>query len=196
MPETLLVIDIILTVFCLLGVIICLLRKPNATQNGEQKRLEEKLDKLGSVADYTNRRVEELNNRTEGRLSLIQRQLAEDIKYMSETNTKNLEVIRRTVDEKLSTTLEGKLGRSYSVINERLEAVYKGLGEVRGLAASVGDIKKVFTNVKLRGTWGETQLNSLLSQILSPQQYEASVKLYPLTNNLVDFAVKIPSKDD
>ncbi|MBP5242079.1 MAG: DNA recombination protein RmuC [Clostridia bacterium] len=195
MMEQLLVVDIVLTVICLLGVIICLLRKPQAAQNGDQKRLEEKLDKLGSVTDYTNRRVEELNNRTEGRLSLIQRQLAEDIKYMSETNTKNLEVIRRTVDEKLSTTLEGKLGRSYSVINERLEAVYKGLGEVRGLAASVGDIKKVFANVKLRGTWGETQLDSLLAQILSPQQYEASVKVDPLTNNLVDFAVKIPSKD-
>ena len=77
-----------------------------------------------------------------------------------------------------------------------MEAVYKGLGEVRGLAESVGDIKKVFTNVKLRGTWGETQLDSLLAQMLSPEQYEASVRLNPLSGALVDFAVKIPSKDE
>ena len=200
--ETLLIINLIVTAVCLLLVAVLFFRK-RTDGNGqggaaqeELRALGEKIDKLGSVADYTNRRVGELNDRTEYRLNLIQKQLGDDIKYMSQTNAQNLEVIRRTVDEKLSATLEGKLGESYSLINERLEAVYKGLGEVRGLAASVGDIKKVFSNVKLRGTWGETQLDALLSQMLSPEQYASSVRLNPLSGAMVDFAVKIPSKDD
>lgn len=200
--ETLLIIDLIVTAVCLLLVAVLFFRKrTDGNEQGgaaqeELRALGEKIDKLGSVADYTNRRVGELNDRTEYRLNLIQKQLGDDIKYMSQTNAQNLEVIRRTVDEKLSATLEGKLGESYSLINERLEAVYKGLGEVRGLAASVGDIKKVFSNVKLRGTWGETQLDALLSQMLSPEQYASSVRLNPLSGAMVDFAVKIPSKDD
>ena len=200
--ETLLIIDLIVTAVCLLLVAVLFFRK-RTDGNGqggaaqeELRALGEKIDKLGSVADYTNRRVGELNDRTEYRLNLIQKQLGDDIKYMSQTNAQNLEVIRRTVDEKLSATLEGKLGESYSLINERLEAVYKGLGEVRGLAASVGDIKKVFSNVKLRGTWGDKQLDALLSQMLSPEQYASSVRLNPLSGAMVDFAVKIPSKDD
>lgn len=197
--DTLSIINLFLSGACLLAILVLLFRKKKTTEqknDADTTRLSEKIDKLGNVADYTNRRVEALNIQTERRLSDIQRQLTEDIKYMSQTNAQNLEVIRRTVDEKLSATLEGKLGKSYSIINERLEAVYKGLGEVRGLAESVGDIKKVFTNVKLRGTWGETQLDSLLSQMLSPEQYAASVKLDPLSGAMVDFAVKIPSKDE
>lgn len=198
--EPLLIFNIIISFICLIAVFVLIFRKPPKPQGQEDEKqtqaITEKIDKLGNVLDYTNRRVGELNDRTEYRLNLIQKQLNDDIKYMSQTNAQNLEVIRRTVDEKLSSTLEGKLGESYSLINERLEAVYKGLGEVRGLAASVGDIKKVFTNVKLRGTWGETQLDALLSQMLSPEQYAASVKINPLSGALVDFAVKIPSKDD
>ena len=200
--EPLLIIDLILTGICLLVLVILLLRRGQngAGANGDTEReiraLGDKIDKLGNVADYTTRRVGELNDRTEYRLNMIQKQLNDDIKYMSQANAENLEIIRRTVDEKLSSTLEGKLGKSYSLINERLEAVYKGLGEVRGLAQSVGDIKKVFTNVKLRGTWGETQLDALLAQMLSPEQYAASVRLNPLSGAMVDFAVKIPSKDE
>lgn len=200
--ELLLIIDLILTGICLLVLVILLLRRGQngAGANGDTERelraLGDKIDKLGNVADYTTRRVGELNDRTEYRLNMIQKQLNDDIKYMSQANAENLEIIRRTVDEKLSSTLEGKLGKSYSLINERLEAVYKGLGEVRGLAQSVGDIKKVFTNVKLRGTWGETQLDALLAQMLSPEQYAASVRLNPLSGAMVDFAVKIPSKDE
>jgi DNA recombination protein RmuC len=196
MTEILLVIEIILTAVCLVVLLALWLKKKKDVPPQDTRILQEKIDKLGAVADYTNRALSDLNTQTEVRLNQIQRQLTEDIKYMSQTNAQNLEVIRRTVDEKLSATLEGKLGESYSLINERLEAVYKGLGEVRGLAASVGDIKKVFTNVKLRGTWGETQLDALLSQMLAPGQYDASVKLDPLSGALVDFAVKIPAKDD
>ena len=117
--ETLLIIDLIVTAVCLLLVAVLFFRK-RTDGNGqggaaqeELRALGEKIDKLGSVADYTNRRVGELNDRTEYRLNLIQKQLGDDIKYMSQTNAQNLEVIRRTVDEKLSATLEGKLGESY-----------------------------------------------------------------------------------
>lgn len=197
--EYFLITNIVLTFLVLLLVVVLLCKKPPKQKKDAEEELRaiaDKIDKLGGVADYTNRRIGELNDRTEYRLNLIQKQLGDDIKYMTQTNAQNLEVIRRTVDEKLSASIEGKLGKSYSLINERLEAVYKGLGEVRGLAASVGDIKKVFTNVKLRGTWGETQLDALLAQILSPEQYDSGVKLDPLSGAIVDFAVKIPSKDD
>lgn len=155
-----------------------------------------KTDRIGGFIDYTNRSIAELNSQTEYRLNAIQKQLTEDIKYMSDMNAQNLASIKRTVDENLTQTLDDRLTKSYSAVNERLEAVYKNLGEVASLAASVSDVKKVFTNVKLRGTWGEKQLDALLSQMLSPDQYERSVKLSPSSSALVDFAVKIPSLDE
>ena len=148
-------------------------------QNGNLKGIAEKL--------------ETLNASTERRLSEIQRVVAGEIKYMTEQNAHNLEQIRQTVDEKLSSTLENRLNKSYSIINERLEAVYKGIGEVAQLAGSVADIKKVFTNVKLRGTWGEVQLSALLEQMLSPAQYRANVHLDPLSSDVVEYAVLLPS---
>lgn len=140
--------------------------------------------------------MERLNASTEKRLTEMQRTVAGEIRYMAEQNAKNLENIRQTVDEKLTSTLESRLSRSYSVINERLEAVYKGIGEVQQLAGSVADIKKVFSNVKLRGTWGEVQLSALLEQMLSPAQYRANVKIDPLENSVVEFAVVLPSRTD
>ena len=181
-------------------------------------RLEQKLDKIGYLtennaqnmqgfAEYSAKnqsaqlagmqaKMDELNRLTEQRLNDISRMLAGEIKYMSEQNAKNLEQIRQTVDEKLSSTLENRLNKSYSLINERLEAVYKGIGEVQQLAGSVSDIKKVFTNVKLRGTWGEVQLSALLEQMLSPNQYRANVRINPLDNAVVEFAVLLPSRED
>ncbi len=151
-------------------------------QNGNLKGIAEKL--------------ETLNASTERRLSEIQRVVAGEIKYMTEQNAHNLEQIRQTVDEKLSSTLENRLNKSYSIINERLEAVYKGIGEVAQLAGSVADIKKVFTNVKLRGTWGEVQLSALLEQMLSPAQYRANVRIDPLSNDVVEYAVLLPSNGE
>ena len=140
--------------------------------------------------------MEALNASTEKRLADMQRTLAGEIRYMAEQNAKNLENMRQTVDEKLTSTLENRLSKSYSVINERLEAVYKGIGEVQQLAGSVSDIKKVFSNVKLRGTWGEVQLSALLEQMLSPAQYRANVKVDPLENSVVEYAVVLPSRTD
>ena len=148
-------------------------------------------EKLQGVQD----KLEALNSATERRLAEIQRVVSGEIRYMAEQNAKNLEQIRETVDEKLSSTLENRLNKSYSIINERLEAVYKGIGEVRQLAGSVADIKKVFANVKLRGTWGEVQLSALLDQMLSPTQYRANVRINPMDNAVVEYAVLLPSRD-
>ena len=151
-------------------------------QGGNLKSLQEKMDGLSA--------------QTERRLAEIQRTLAGELRYMAEQNAKTLENIRLTVDEKLSSTLENRLNKSYSLINERLEAVYKGLGEVKQLAGSVADIKKVFSNVKLRGGWGEVQLASLLDQMLAPAQYRANVRIDPLDSAVVEYCILLPSKDD
>ena len=181
-------------------------------------RLEQKIDKIGyrsennaqsaqGFAEYAAKnqsaqldsmqnKLDEANRLTEHRLNEILRTLSGELKYMNEQNVKNLERIRITVDEKLSSTLENRLNKSYSIINERLEAVYKGIGEVQQLAGSVADIRKVFSNVKLRGTWGEVQLSALLEQMLAPGQYRANVRINPLDNAVVEFAVLLPSKND
>lgn len=107
-----------------------------------------------------------------------------------------LEKMRETVDEKLHKTLEERLGQSFQLVSERLEAVQKGLGEMQTLANGVGDLKKVLSNVKTRGVLGEIQLGNILEQIMAPEQYEANVKTKHGSNDLVEFAIKLPGKDD
>jgi len=106
-----------------------------------------------------------------------------------------LEQMRQTVDEKLQNTLETRLGESFRTVTEQLNAVHKGLGEVQSLAAGVGDLKRVLTNVKARGTWGEVQLGSLLEEILRPEQYDRNVAVTGTTER-VDFAIRLPGADD
>lgn len=107
-----------------------------------------------------------------------------------------LEKMRETVDEKLHKTLEERLGQSFKLVSERLEAVQKGLGEMQSLANGVGDLKKVLSNVKTRGVLGEIQLGNILEQILAPEQYESNVKTKQGSNDHVEFAIKLPGKDD
>jgi DNA recombination protein RmuC len=107
-----------------------------------------------------------------------------------------LEKMRETVDEKLHKTLEERLGQSFKLVSERLEAVQKGLGEMQSLASGVGDLKKVLSNVKTRGVLGEIQLGNILEQIMAPEQYEANVKTKKGSNDHVEFAIKLPGKDD
>lgn len=109
---------------------------------------------------------------------------------------KRLEKMRETVDEKLHKTLEERLGQSFKIVSERLEAVQKGLGEMQNLASGVGDLKKVLSNVKTRGVLGEIQLGNILEQIMAPEQYEANVKTKQGSNDHVEFAIKLPGKDD
>ena len=198
MTETLLIISIILSVLCLILLAVLLLKKKRedgGTAAEQIRRLEEKTDAVGKIADYNARVLESLNRSTEARLTGIQNRLSDDIKYIVETNAQNLERIRRTVDDKLTNSIDGKLSDSFARISERLEKMYQSVGEMKGLSANVADIKRVFTNVKLRGTWGEAQLDAVLEQMLAPEQYRRSVKLNPLDNSLVDFAIVLPAKD-
>ncbi len=158
-------------------------------------RLEKNLESALGFADYTSRSVENLSRSTEQRLLYMQKTLADDIKYIVDSNAQNLERIRRAVDEKLSNSIDGKLSESYARISERLERMYESVGEMKNLSGSVADIRRVFSNVKLRGSWGEAQLDALLSQMLSPDQYERSAKLSPLEDSIVDFAIDLPTKD-
>ena len=111
-------------------------------------------------------------------------------------NTTKLEEMRRTVDEKLHATLEQRLGESFKLVSERLEQVQSGLGEMKSLAASVGDLKRVMTNVKSRGTWGEMQLGAIIENVLTIDQYAKNVKTVPGSNELVEFAIRLPGKND
>lgn len=197
--KTLILVCIALLVLCVILLSALLARtgrKKAAGQNdGGMDALKEKIDKLGGIADYTNKSIVSLGSMTEYRLNNMQKTMTDQLRYVTESNQRSLDEVRRTVDVKLSETLESKLTESYAVIQQRLEAVYRGIGEVQSLAANVSDIKKVFSNVKLRGTWGETQLGALLSQMLAPNQYAASVKLNPLSDCMVDFAVLLPDKN-
>lgn len=118
------------------------------------------------------------------------------LRNIHEDHNRQLELIRTTVDEKLQDTLEKRLGESFRLVSERLEMVQKGLGEMQTLAAGVGDLKKVLTNIKTRGTFGEIQLGSLLEQILSPEQYAVNVATKQDSANRVEFAIKLPGQDE
>jgi DNA recombination protein RmuC len=111
-------------------------------------------------------------------------------------NTTKLEEMRRTVDEKLHATLEQRLGESFKLVSERLEQVQAGLGEMKTLASSVGDLKRVMTNVKSRGTWGEMQLGAIIDNVLTMDQYGKNVKTVPNSNELVEFAIRLPGKQE
>ncbi len=137
------------------------------------------------LMEVTNRSIERLRLSVEQRLEALQRE-----------NTRKLEEVRGVVDEKLNATLNTRLNESFKQVSERLEQVYKGLGEMQTLASGVGDLKKVLTNVKTRGTWGEIQLGSLLEQILSSQQYAKNVATIPGSQERVEFAIILPGQSE
>lgn len=132
----------------------------------------------------------------EQQLDNIRHSVENRLNYIQEDNNKKLEEMRKTVDERLQQSIEEKMNRSFSLVNERLEQVYKGLGEMQSLAVGVGDLKKVLSNVKTRGILGEIQLSAILSEILSPEQYEENVATKKGSKKVVEFAVKLPSDDD
>ena len=115
---------------------------------------------------------------------------------LQQDNEKKLEQMRQTVDEKLNVSLENRLTQSFNIINERLQSVYEGIGVMKQLATGVGDLKKVLNNVKTRGVWGEIQLENLLEQILTKDQYLCQVNINPSNQDRVDFVIKMPGKDD
>ena len=195
MTDILVAIAIVVGVVCLIAVIAVGLKVKNSSAGQSERRLEElarNMVKLEAAVAENSRLVQA----QEGRVNDMKRKLDEDLRYIADSTAKGVESIRLSVEQKLSATLEGTLSKSYSAINEQLEKVYKGIGEVNSLAAGVSDIKKLFSNVKLRGTWGEVQLGTLLSQMLAPNQYASSVKVDPRSDGMVDFAIRLPSRDE
>lgn len=138
----------------------------------------------------------ELTSSNEKKMDKLIESTDTNMQRLQQSNEKRLEEMRITVDEKLNTSLERRLNESFALISERLEAVSSGLGEMRTLASGVGDLKKVLTNVKTRGVFGEVQLNTLLEQMLAPNQYEVQAMIKPNSQDRVDFAIHFPGKDN
>ncbi|HUS23307.1 MAG TPA: DNA recombination protein RmuC [Candidatus Binatia bacterium] len=143
------------------------------------------VQQLGQLTDSNAQRLDALRGVVDARLKDVQAD-----------NAAKLEEMRRTVDEKLQTTLESRLGQSFKLVSQQLEQVYKGLGEMQTLAAGVGDLKRVLTNVKTRGNFGEVQLGALLEQVLTPEQYGSQVPVTPGSRETVDFAIRLPGGAD
>lgn len=160
-------------------------------------------DSQRQSADNMNQRLELLEHRLQGieknnveALSKVNETVNKQLLEIREDNGKRLDQIRTTVDEKLQKTLDERMTQSFKTVSERLEEVHKGLGEMQSLAAGVGDLKKILSNVKTRGIMGETQLESILSDILAPEQYEKDVATIPDSKNRVEFAIKLPGDGD
>lgn len=141
-------------------------------------------------------KLEKLTKSNEEKIDKLQAKVESGLKDIQENNSKKLEEMRRTVDEKLHETLEKRLGESFKVVSSQLKSVYEGLGEMQKLATGVGDLKRVLTNVKSRGTWGEVQLGALIEQVLTIDQYAKNVKVKRNSNDLVEFAIKLPGSND
>ena len=151
----------------------------------QNKQLEMVTNQLSTVMQANEKRIQELRESVEKRLTLLQ-----------QDNNQKLEQMRATVDEKLHATLEKRLGESFKLVSDKLEQVHKGFGEMQTLATGVGDLKKVLTNVKTKGIWGEVQCENLLEQILTKDQFIKQVKIVPGSQNIVDFAIKLPGKEN
>ena len=147
---------------------------------------------LESVTTQVQALVETNQQRLEGLRATISEQLGE----MRQANEKKLEEMRRTVDEKLQGTLEKRLNESFKVVRDQLDAVHKGLGEMQNLATGVGDLKNVLTNVKVRGTWAEYQLEAILEQVLTPDQFDRNVATRKDSSERVEFAIRLPGRSD
>jgi DNA recombination protein RmuC len=183
----------------------------NMNSKESRKELKEVLDAvktdLGvSLKDFSERQRQSFgdlinnqnlqNTEQKDKLTTMSATIEKSIKSLQDDNAAKLEKMRETVDEKLQKTLETRLGESFKLVSERLEAVHKGLGDMQQLATGVGDIKKVLANVKIRGVLGEYQLENILEQLLTPEQYGKNIKTKKGSNALVEFAVKLPGHNE
>ena len=155
------------------------------TNESIRKQLSETTSKLEE-------KVNSLTLQNESKLEAMRLTVENKITSLQEDNAKKLEAMRLTVDEKLQETLDKRISQSFQLVNDRLEQVYKGLGEMQTLASGVGDLKKVLSNVKTRGILGEIQLKAILEEILTPEQYEENVATKKGSSNVVEFALKLP----
>lgn len=160
----------------------------SSISNSSSLQLQQLSDIMNRLDRILNTNAEQMKNATEV--------LQNGLNKIQQGNESKLEQMRQTVDEKLNATLDRRLNDSFTIISQRLQEVYTGLGEMKNLATGVGDLKKVLTNVKTRGTWGETQLGNLLEQMLSPKQYANQVQIKSDSQERVDYVVYLPGKDD
>lgn len=196
--------EIILLLLCLITLTVSIITLITVFKKNSNNKAEDELQKIllnqQSFAQSQNDRAVQLEQRLHSfssgnaqSLENIRRSVDEKLESIRRENLRQLDEMRQTVDEKLQKTLEEKMNKSFSLVNERLEQVYKGLGEMKTLAVGVGDLKKVLSNVKTRGILGEIQLGAILSEILSKEQYEENIATKKGSKNVVEFAIKLPS---
>jgi DNA recombination protein RmuC len=159
------------------------------------KRMHEASIMQKNQLEIFSQQLVELTKQNATKLELIRNTVEQRLTELQKDNNQKLEKMRETVDEKLQSTLEKRLAQSFQSVSERLEQVHKGLGEMQHLAVGVGDLKKVLSNVKTRGTWGEVQLGNLLEQILTKEQYHSNVATKKNSKDVVEYAIKLPGKD-
>ncbi len=164
------------------------------SKNAKYQR-EELSNSIKLFGDQLNDQLSRLIQTNEQKFDRLQEKVDAQLKEIQDRNEKKLEEMRHTVDEKLHSTLEKRLGESLKLVSERLEQVYKGLGDMQELARGVGDLKNVLTNVKTRGSWGEIQLENLIEQMLTHEQYEKNVATKKGSNDKVEIAIKLPGRD-
>jgi DNA recombination protein RmuC len=156
----------------------------------------ESAESLGRFSTTFGEQVQRLVEMNDRRMQEVRHTVDQRLQALQADNAGKLDEMRRTVDEKLHATLEQRLGESFKLVSERLEAVHKGLGEMQTLASGVGDLKRVLTNVKSRGTWGEVQLARLLEDTMTPEQYGCNIKPVPGSDAVVEFAIRLPGRED
>ena len=186
-----------------IGIIVLFLifsKRKNADQNIVRDELRlgrnENSDSARKLREEVVKTIEEKSRTQQESIDNLHNVIDKHLKHLQEGNEKKLEQMRQTVDEKLQSTLEKRLGESFKIVGDQLEAVQRGLGEMQSLATGVGDLKKVLTNVKARGTWGEYQLGNILEQILTPDQYAKNVKPKESSDEIVEYAVRLPGHDN
>lgn len=196
--------EIILLLLCLITLTVSIITLITVFKKNSNNKAEDELQKIllnqQSFAQSQNDRAVQLEQRLHSfssgnaqSLENIRRSVDEKLESIRRENLRQLDEMRQTVDEKFQKTLEEKMNKSFSLVNERLEQVYKGLGEMQTLAVGVGDLKKVLSNVKTRGILGEIQLGAILSEILTKEQYEENIATKKGSKNVVEFAIKLPS---
>lgn len=167
------------------------------TQNAQIDAFAQQLVQLrGTLGDTLTQQLQALSEANARRLGEVRATLENQLAQLQQSNAAKLDEMRATVDEKLHKTLETRLSESFQHVAQRLEQVHKGLGEMQTLAAGVGDLKHLLTNVKTRGMFGEAQLASLLEQVFTPEQYATQVATRPGSRNVVDFAIRLPGKNE
>ncbi len=168
--------------------------RKETSDNAKSDRLELS-NAIKLFGEQLNTQLTQLIQTNEIKFDKLQEKVGTQLKEIQDKNEKKLEEMRQTVDEKLHETLEKRLGESFKLVSDRLEQVYKGLGDMQELARGVGDLKNVLTNVKTRGGWGEIQLENLIDQILTQEQYEKNVSTKKGSNDKVEIAIKLPGRD-